>query len=86
MGWFSNDKTVEPDNKGVLNGNFINNGNFIKEIGEDISDIEHTFYAVLFIVILVLVIFSLKCLIKIVKKQSENDRRIEAIMLQNAQR
>lgn len=86
MGWFSSDKVVETDNKGLLNGNFINNGNFVKEISENIADIEYILYAVLFVVILVLVIISLKCLIKVVKKQSGNERCIETIMLQNAQR
>ena len=78
-------ETESIDNKGLLNGNVINNGN-INEISKNINDIENTFYIVLIVLIVIVVSNMIKCLIKYVKKQHESQRRLEEIVVHNAGR
>lgn len=50
----SSSKKEDVDNKGVLNGNVINNGS-INEINKNINDIESIFYIILVVLIVILV-------------------------------
>lgn len=45
----SDERTSTTDNKGVLNGNVINNGQVIKEIDSDLLDIEKLLYILIII-------------------------------------
>lgn len=81
--WDSSEEKKETDNTGLLNGNFINNGNIVKSIDREVNTIEKLFISVIFLLFLILVVQIGKSVVKYIKKSAEQERRIETIALQN---
>ena len=51
MSWFSEDNSEEINNKGLLNGNFINNGNSVEDLKENVSSIDTLFHWILLMIV-----------------------------------
>lgn len=68
------------DNKGLLNGNFINNGQ-IGEIDSDLVNIERLMYILIVIMVLKLAISVLGMYVKKQKKKSIRNQRLDSIIV-----
>lgn len=75
--------TPEVDNKGILNGNVINNGNVIEAIEVDLSNEALLLKIVIVLKSVHILIILIKWLIKYIKNQSNQERKIEQILLEN---
>lgn len=80
---FSSTKTEQVDNTGLLNGNFINNGNIVKSIDEEVHTLEKLFIIIIILLVLILIIMLIKIFVKYIKNSMEQARRIETIALRN---
>lgn len=85
MGLFGDSNEKDIDNNGLLNGNFINNGNYMKSIDKEVNTIEKCFITVIILLSLILLVIVVKSLVKYVRKIAEQERRIENIALRNPQ-
>lgn len=79
----SKEPTPEVDNNGVLNGNVINNGNIIEAIETDLSNEAFLLKIVILLKSVHIVIILVKWLVKYIKNQSNQERKIEQILLEN---
>lgn len=83
MGGSSSKETKpEVDNKGVLNGNVINNGNIIEAIESDLSDEAVLLKIVIAVKIVHILIILIKWAIKVIKRHENRNRAIEHIMVE----
>lgn len=80
----SSSKDTKPsvDNKGVLNGNVINNGNIIEAIESDLSNEAVLLKVVIFLKTVHIIIILIKWLVKYIKNRANQDRKIEQILLE----
>lgn len=85
MGWFSSSEEKTVENNGLLNGNFINNGNFVRSIDDEVHQIEKLFIVIIVLLFLILVSIVVKSFVKFIRKAAEQERRIETIALRNPQ-
>lgn len=81
MGTGSSKDAPEVDNKGVLNGNVINNGNIIEAIENDISNETVLLKIVITLKAAHILIVLIKMAIKFVKRHESQKRQIKEIML-----
>lgn len=77
----TDEKTSTTDNKGLLNGNLINNGQIVKEIDSDLIDIEKVLYILLIILLIKLVLTMFKMYMKNQKKQQLRNQRLDSIII-----
>lgn len=70
--------TPEQDNKGLLNGNIINNG-ILKSMDSELSHIEKLFYIIVATIIITFIILTFKSYGKYIKKKNEIMHKIDGI-------
>lgn len=88
MGSNSSKPEANVDNKGLANGNIINNGKieFEKTVSNDLRYIEIAMYISLCIKIIHLLVILLKVYTKRVKKNTQDSKRLEEIVIDRLQR
>lgn len=69
------------DNKGVLNGNVVNNGNIIEQIEKDVSQEAILLKIVIALKAIHLIIILIKWFIKYIKGREQQNRQVEQILL-----
>lgn len=77
------DSEPAADNKGVLNGNIINNGKIIEAIETDISSENFLLKIVIALKTIHILIVLIKMFVKFIKSKENQKRRIEEIALQS---
>lgn len=74
-------KSEETDNTGMLNGNFINNGNIVEKIEKDISSETLLLKVIIVLKTIHILIILVKAAIKYIKKRESQSRQMEEIIL-----
>lgn len=82
MGLFGSKPTKEIDNKGVLNGNVINNGNIIEAIEQDLSSEATLLKIVIALKVIHILIIAAKWAIKSIRQRENRNRQVEQILLE----
>lgn len=84
MGGSTSKNDEQTDNRGLLNGNFINNGNIIEKIESDISAENFLMKIVILLNALHIFIVLGKCLVKFLRNRESRNQRIDDIILHRA--
>lgn len=72
----------EIDNKGVLNGNVINNGNIIEAIEKDISSETFLLKIIIALKVVHILLIVIKWFVKYIKNKENRERQIEQILVE----
>lgn len=83
MGGSSSKAQEETDNTGMLNGNFINNGNIVEKIEQDILSETLLLKIVVALKIIHILIVIIKMFVKYLKRREGQNRKIEEILLKS---
>lgn len=81
MGGSSSKTEEQTDNKGLLNGNFINNGQIIERIEKDLTSETLLLKFVIFVNCVHILIVLIKMFIKYLKRRNTQERKIDEILL-----
>lgn len=73
----------QTDNTGMLNGNFINNGNIVEKIEKDLTNEGLLLKIVIVLKITHILIVVIKVFVKYLKRREEQKRQIEEILLKS---
>lgn len=85
MGGSSSKASKEIDNKGVLNGNVINNGNIIEHIESEIVSETLLLKIVIALKLIHILIILVKCFVKFIRNRENRERKINDIILRSNQ-
>lgn len=87
MGGSSSVPETQIDNKGLANGNVINNGNInLTEVNTELKHIELTLYFTLVVKILLVLIILVKWYTKRVRKSHDTEQKLNEIILDKLKR
>lgn len=72
----------EVDNKGLLNGNFINNGNIVEKIDKDIVH-ENLLLTIMVVLEIIHISFIIiRSFIKYIRRQQQRDQQLRTVLVQ----
>lgn len=78
----SDSKPTDIDNKGMLNGNLINNGQIIEKIESEVLDIDIWLKIALGVQIFCMLAAAARYVVKSLKKKHEKEAQIEKVLVQ----
>lgn len=78
----SSEDKPKVDNKGVLNGNVINNGNIVEQIERDLDSENYLLKILIAVKIVHILIILVKWAIKAIKRHENRNRAIEHMMVE----
>lgn len=76
------DTVPTTDNKGVLNGNIINNGQIIEKVEADLQKENILLIIIIVLKVISILIVGIKWFVKHIQKQQNRNQQVEQILLE----
>lgn len=81
MGGSSSKTDSATDNKGLLNGNFINNGNIVEQIDKDIVHENLLLTIIIVLKFIHIAIIVVKYFVKYIRRSQQRDQELHSVLV-----